>query len=141
MDTDGGRWQVVCESHGSILSVDTLKQAHSDAHSDTADFCEECREQTPEQHFPDWRVQYGYGPDNMERPTIVGFPTLRAAVDKAERWLARGVRWDAKVRRYVPSEDGRRVTIIYMGSDSHWQKVGEVIGTKCDGKVITAVWL
>lgn len=40
----GAPWAVVCERHGSILGVDTLKLAHSDARADTAEFCEGCRQ-------------------------------------------------------------------------------------------------
>lgn len=43
MDTAGGRWQVVCERHSTINSVDTAKQAMVDAQNDPAEFCEQCR--------------------------------------------------------------------------------------------------
>lgn len=42
MDTSGGRWQVVCDKHGSILSVATRKQAERDA-AQPEQFCEQCR--------------------------------------------------------------------------------------------------
>jgi hypothetical protein len=43
MDTFAGRWQVVCEEHGTVNSVDTLAQAKRDARSNPDEFCEECR--------------------------------------------------------------------------------------------------
>jgi len=42
MDTDGGRWQTVCEEHGSICSHGTLKLALYHAAS-PLDWCETCR--------------------------------------------------------------------------------------------------
>lgn len=42
MDTTGGRWQVVCEKHGTILSVTTRKQAEKDL-AQPESFCEHCR--------------------------------------------------------------------------------------------------
>lgn len=42
MDTSGGRWQVVCEKHGTILSVATRKQAEKDI-AQPESFCEQCR--------------------------------------------------------------------------------------------------
>lgn len=44
LDTSDGRWQVVCERHGSILTVATLRTAQLDVHGDPAEFCEGCRE-------------------------------------------------------------------------------------------------
>lgn len=44
LDVDGGRWQVVCERHGNIVSVETLAVARDDAkYGDPIDFCEECQ--------------------------------------------------------------------------------------------------
>lgn len=45
MDTTGGRWQVVCEKHGAILSVGTLERAKADARLDPTEFCEKCRDE------------------------------------------------------------------------------------------------
>jgi len=44
MDTDGGRWQTVCEDHGSVISHETLKLAmwHSSA---PEGWCEPCGDQ------------------------------------------------------------------------------------------------
>lgn len=42
MDTDGGRWQLVCESHGTIASYDRLRDARADGQAGHVDFCEEC---------------------------------------------------------------------------------------------------
>lgn len=46
MDTDGGRWQVVCEDHGTILSLETLAEARRELRlvDVTLGFCDECRE-------------------------------------------------------------------------------------------------
>lgn len=46
LDTDGGRWQVVCEEHGNILSTETLALAKSAA-KEPEEWCEQCRGQTP----------------------------------------------------------------------------------------------
>jgi hypothetical protein len=47
LDTDGGRWQVVCETHGAILSVETKKQATAEAQlarrNDSCEWCEDCQ--------------------------------------------------------------------------------------------------
>ena len=40
LDTDSGKWAVICEDHSTILQVDTRSQAIS---SDTSDFCDDCR--------------------------------------------------------------------------------------------------
>lgn len=42
MDTEGGRWQTVCDPHGTILNHETLKVAISWV-SEAADWCEACR--------------------------------------------------------------------------------------------------
>ena len=43
MDTDAGRWQTVCETHGAIVSHQTLSLA--DDHSAVPDeWCESCAE-------------------------------------------------------------------------------------------------
>ncbi len=42
LDVDGGRWSIVCETHGTILAVARLADAKTDARSGVCDFCEEC---------------------------------------------------------------------------------------------------
>jgi hypothetical protein len=42
MDTFSGRWQVVCETHGTILSFETLALANFQA-SVPVEWCEQCR--------------------------------------------------------------------------------------------------
>lgn len=42
MDTEGGRWQTVCEPHGAILCHETLALAKAFA-PDGDEWCEECR--------------------------------------------------------------------------------------------------
>jgi hypothetical protein len=46
LDTDGGRWQVICETHGSIVSVESRRTARADARAARAlgfcDWCEDC---------------------------------------------------------------------------------------------------
>lgn len=46
MDTDGGRWQTVCEGHGTIISHDTLALALSHS-ADPLGWCEECMADKP----------------------------------------------------------------------------------------------
>jgi hypothetical protein len=41
LDTDGGRWQTVCETHSTIISHRTLALARSHAAA-PADWCEGC---------------------------------------------------------------------------------------------------
>lgn len=41
MDTEAGRWQTVCEAHGSICSHDTLCVAIAFA-KDAPEWCEDC---------------------------------------------------------------------------------------------------
>ena len=43
LDTDGGRWQTVCETHGSICSHDSLATAASFL-AEPAAWCEPCQE-------------------------------------------------------------------------------------------------
>ena len=43
MDTDAGRWQTVCETHGTVIAHTTLALARSHL-SDPLGWCEECRE-------------------------------------------------------------------------------------------------
>lgn len=43
LDPDGGPWAVVCEDHGSILNVDTLRRAREEA-SGPYNWCEVCQE-------------------------------------------------------------------------------------------------
>lgn len=40
---DGGKWAVVCEQHGTVLQVETIRGATQDARRGSAEFCEECR--------------------------------------------------------------------------------------------------
>lgn len=42
-DTDGGRWQVVCEEHGTLLSVRTFDDARFYGNHGTDEFCDDCR--------------------------------------------------------------------------------------------------
>lgn len=42
MDTDGGRWQIVCEDHGAIVSVGRLRDARTWAACPEG-FCEDCQ--------------------------------------------------------------------------------------------------
>lgn len=42
LDTEGGRWQTVCEEHGSICSHDTYAVA-ADFLSHPAEWCEDCQ--------------------------------------------------------------------------------------------------
>lgn len=45
MDTDGGRWQTVCETHGTICSHDTIATARSFLTETAAEnWCEPCAE-------------------------------------------------------------------------------------------------
>jgi hypothetical protein len=41
MDTEGGRWQTVCEDHGTICSHETMKVAESFL-SHPQNWCEDC---------------------------------------------------------------------------------------------------
>lgn len=41
-DTEGGRWQTVCDPHGAILSHETLSNAIAFM-TETVEWCEECR--------------------------------------------------------------------------------------------------
>lgn len=41
LDTDGGRWQTVCETHATICSHETLKTGHEYA-SIPHEWCEDC---------------------------------------------------------------------------------------------------
>jgi hypothetical protein len=43
LDTDSGRWQTVCETHGTICSHETLALAKK--HLQWGDWCEACREE------------------------------------------------------------------------------------------------
>lgn len=43
LDPEGGKWAVICEEHGIILSTETRKLAESHA-TDPAGWCEQCRE-------------------------------------------------------------------------------------------------
>lgn len=43
LDTDGGRWQTVCETHATIYSHETLWLAHEFATA-PANWCEDCDE-------------------------------------------------------------------------------------------------
>lgn len=45
MDTDGGRWQTVCEEHGGVISHETLALARHWA-SAPEQWCETCIEET-----------------------------------------------------------------------------------------------
>jgi hypothetical protein len=40
LDADGGAWSVVCESHGTLVSITTLSGAKE---CSTLDFCDDCR--------------------------------------------------------------------------------------------------
>ena len=44
LDTEGGRWQTICDDHGGICSHDTLALASSFA-SAPEQFCESCADQ------------------------------------------------------------------------------------------------
>lgn len=44
MDTDAGRWQTVCEEHGTVISHATRAIACSHARS-PLDWCEPCRDE------------------------------------------------------------------------------------------------
>ena len=46
MDTDGGRWQTVCEDHGTICSHETLRTATMFV-SIPLEWCEECMKDRP----------------------------------------------------------------------------------------------
>lgn len=46
MDTDGGRWQTVCENHGHIISHESLALARSHA-SNPLGWCGACMGQCP----------------------------------------------------------------------------------------------
>lgn len=52
LDIDGGRWQVICEPHGSIVSVETRSIARSDAaaarRAGFCEWCEDCMNPDPE---------------------------------------------------------------------------------------------
>lgn len=39
LDPTGGRWVVICETHGTIVNTTTLADARATA---TAEFCEDC---------------------------------------------------------------------------------------------------
>ena len=52
MDTDGGRWQTVCERHSWVVSHRSLATARGHAPY-PADWCEKCNGQEPED---DWEV-------------------------------------------------------------------------------------
>lgn len=41
LDTAAGRWQVVCEQHGSILATSTMRLARG--HMTSPDWCGDCR--------------------------------------------------------------------------------------------------
>ena len=42
-DTDGGRWVVICDTHGTCINVDSLRDAlFCRAHP--TNFCDDCRE-------------------------------------------------------------------------------------------------
>ena len=47
MDTAGGRWQTVCEKHGSICSHATLALARLFYEGDPGEWCEECDPREP----------------------------------------------------------------------------------------------
>lgn len=51
LDTDGGRWQVVCETHGTLVSVESRQVARDDARAARAlgycEWCDECNEARP----------------------------------------------------------------------------------------------
>jgi len=46
LDTEGGRWSAVCETHGTLLSCDTRTEARLEARwarrENRADWCEDC---------------------------------------------------------------------------------------------------
>lgn len=48
LDTDGGRWQVICKTHGAVLSVQSRDVARQDARAarqhGACEWCEECME-------------------------------------------------------------------------------------------------
>lgn len=48
LDEDSGKWSIICEDHGSILSLDTMSAARSHM-ADVAGWCEYCREKQDEQ--------------------------------------------------------------------------------------------
>lgn len=50
MDTDGGRWQTVCEEHGSVISHDTLELARQHA-PQPEEWCEVCNGCRPEEEL------------------------------------------------------------------------------------------
>lgn len=41
--TDGGRWSLVCETHGTVLAVETLRAAEA-WWGHPKDWCEGCRD-------------------------------------------------------------------------------------------------
>lgn len=43
LDTDGGRWSLVCETHSTVLAVQTLRSAES-WWGHPKDWCEGCRD-------------------------------------------------------------------------------------------------
>lgn len=44
LDEEDGRWVAVCETHGTVVSHSSLKDARSTMKSGSTEFCDECRE-------------------------------------------------------------------------------------------------
>ena len=51
LDTDGGRWSVICVTHGTLVSVESRAIARQDARyarqAGYCEWCEECTEAMP----------------------------------------------------------------------------------------------
>lgn len=43
MDSDGGRWVVVCEAHGSMVAQTNRTLAYASMNGPSAEFCATCR--------------------------------------------------------------------------------------------------
>lgn len=73
-------------------------------------------------------TSYGYGPEDLDYPTIIGFYTLDSATERATEWLSKEVTWDSELRSYVPVErNTRRVAKLYeITSDHRYIEKGEI---------------
>lgn len=80
------------------------------------------------------RRQYGYGPGDDDRPSVIGFDTLQEAIRTAEQWLKERKVWGDNERRYV-------VKVYRSEGSFHWTCLSSVVGLNLVfGGTVTSVW-
>jgi hypothetical protein len=109
LDTDGGRWQVICETHGAIVSVESRQVARDDARAARQEGrCESCEDCMAQAWHEDAEIRALYerrrvAASNADNPGQYGAGWARLEAIEAElrerdpqgEWITEGYDWNA----------------------------------------------